>query len=42
MVTQRVFSFKKKINLTAMNMQSKLLNNGSVYPPVSAGKGGGD
>ena len=41
MLTQRVLSFKKKINLTVMNMHSKLLNNGSVYPPLSAGGGGG-
>ena len=41
MVTQRVLSFKKKIKLTVMNMHSKLLNNDSVYPPLSAGRGGG-
>ena len=40
MVTQRVLSFKKKIKLTVMNMHSKLLNNDSVYPPLSAGGGG--
>ena len=40
-VTQRVPSFKKKIYLTFMNMHSKLLNNGSVYPPLSAGGRGG-
>ena len=40
MVTQRVLSFKKKINFTVMNMHSKLLNNGSVYQPLSAGGGG--
>ena len=37
MVTQRVLSFKKKIILTVMNMHSKLLNNHSVYSPLSAG-----
>ena len=37
MVTQRVLSYKKKIKLTVMNMHSKLLNNDSVYPPLSAG-----
>ena len=41
LVTQRVLSFKKKIYLTVMNMHSKLLNNGSVYPPLSAGGRGG-
>ena len=39
MVTQRVLSFKKKIKLTVMNMHSKLLNNASMYPPLSAGEG---
>ena len=37
MVTQRVLSYKKKIKLTVMNMHSKLLNNDSVYPLLSAG-----
>ena len=37
MVTQRVRSFRKKIKLTVMNMLSKLLQNHSVYPPLSAG-----
>ena len=37
MVTQRVRSFRKKIKLTVMNMLSKLLDNHSVYPFLSAG-----
>ena len=43
-VAQRVLSFKKKTRLTVMNMHSKLLNNHSVHPPLSAGErswGGG-
>ena len=40
-VAQRVLSFKKKTRLTVMNMHSKMLNNYSVHPPVSAGGGGG-
>ena len=35
-VVQRVLSFKKKTRLTGMNMDSKLLNNRSVHPPLSA------
>ena len=38
-VAQRVLSFKKKTRLTVMNMHSKMLNNYSVHPPVSAGGG---
>ena len=38
-VAQRVLSFKKKTRLTIMNMHSKLLNNHSVHPPLSAGEG---
>ena len=44
-VAQRVLSFKKKTRLTVMNMHSKLLNNHSVHPPLSAGErswGGGE
>ena len=37
-VAQRVLSFKKKTRLTVMNMHSKLLNNHSVHPPLSAGE----
>ena len=36
-VAQRVLSFKKKTSLTVMNIHSKLLNNQSVHPPLSAG-----
>ena len=40
-VAQRVLSFKKKTRLTVMNMHSKLLNNQSVHPLLSAeGRGG--
>ena len=39
-VAQRVLSFKKKTRMTVMNMDSKLLNNHSVHPPVSVGEGG--
>ena len=35
MVAQRGLSFKKKIRLTVMNMDSQLLNNHSVHPPLS-------
>ena len=38
-VAQRVLSFKKKTSLTVMNIHSKLLNNQSVHPPLSAGGG---
>ena len=38
-VAQRVLSFKKKIRLTIMNIHSKLLNNHSVHPHLSAGEG---
>ena len=34
-VTQRVLSFKKKTKLSVMNMNSKLLNNHGVHPPLS-------
>ena len=40
-VAQRVFSFQKKTRLTVMNMHSKLLNNDSLHPPLSAGVGWG-
>ena len=36
-VAQRVLSFKKKTRLAVMNMHSKLLNNHSVHPLLSAG-----
>ena len=39
-VSQRVLSFKKKTRLTVMNMYSKLLNNHSMHPALSAGAGG--
>ena len=39
-LAQRVLSFKMKTRLTVMNMHSKLLNNHSVHPPLSA-RGGG-
>ena len=39
-VAQRGLSFKKKTRSTAMNTDSKLLNNHSVHPPLSAGGGG--
>ena len=37
-VAQIVLSFKKKIRLTVMNMNSKLLNNHSVHPLLSSGE----
>ena len=40
-VAQRVLSSKKKTKPTVMNMHSKLLNNHSVHPPLSAGDGEG-
>ena len=40
-VAQRGLSFKKKTRSTVMNMHSKLLNNHSVHPPLSAGDWGG-
>ena len=40
-MSQRVLSFKKKTSLTVMNMDSKLINNHSVHPPLSARGGGG-
>ena len=41
-MTQRVLSFKKKTKLlSVMNIDSKLLNNHSVHPPLSSGGGGG-
>ena len=40
-VAQRVLSFKKKTRLAVMNMHSKLLNNHSVHPLLSAGGKGG-
>ena len=40
-VSQRVFSFNKKTSLTVMNMDSKLINNHSVHPPLSAPRRGG-
>ena len=40
-VAQRVLSFKKKTRLTLMNIHSKLLNSGSVHPPLSDGGGTG-
>ena len=40
-VAQRVLSFQKKTKLTVMNKHSKLLNNQSVHPSLSAGGGGG-
>ena len=38
-VAKRVLSFKKKTKSTFMNMDSKLLNNHSAHPPLSAGVG---
>ena len=37
-VSQSVLSFKKKTRLDVMNMHSKLLNNHSVHPLLSAGE----
>ena len=37
-VSQSVLSVKKKTRLAVMNMHSKLLNNHSVYPFLSAGE----
>ena len=39
-MTQRVLSFKKKIKFSVTNIDSKLLNNHSVHPPLSSGGGG--
>ena len=38
-VAQRVLNFKKKTRLTVMSMHSKLLNNHSMHPLLSAGDG---
>ena len=38
MAQKRVLSFKKKTRWIVMNMDSKLLSNHSVHPPLSSGR----